>query len=318
MQHGLWTRSHSWRCPSQASRCASDILYWRFVNLQLQSHGCNCTLSEGTKTAHAIIVDSAPFYKKLSLELGGKNPNIIFDDADLSQAVPTSVRSSFANQGEICLCGSRLFVQKGIYDKFLEQFIAQAKQLKVHITRLSLSLLLGALTRTKYIQVGDPKEPSTNMGALVSKEHLEKIQYYVELAKEEGGKIVLGGDRPNLDGELKNGYYHNPTVIVGLPPSCRVQQEEIFGPVVTVTPFESEEEVIEWANCVKYGLSATVWTENLRKAHRVAQELKAGTVWINTWMKVYHKTQNTSVFDLSFRLMVFILTARLACAIWRS
>lgn len=254
----------------------------------------------------------------MSLELGGKNPNIIFDDADLSQAVPTSVRSSFANQGEICLCGSRLFVQKGIYDKFLEQFIAQAKQLKVHITRLSLSLLLGALTRTKYIQVGDPKEPSTNMGALVSKEHLEKIQYYVELAKEEGGKIVLGGDRPNLDGELKNGYYHNPTVIVGLPPSCRVQQEEIFGPVVTVTPFESEEEVIEWANCVKYGLSATVWTENLRKAHRVAQELKAGTVWINTWMKVYHKTQNTSVFDLSFRLMVFILTARLACAIWRS
>jgi len=144
------------------------------------------------------------------------------------------------------------------------------------------------------------------MGALVSKEHLEKIQYYVELAKEEGGKIVLGGDRPNLDGELKNGYYHNPTIIVGLSPSCRVQQEEIFGPVVTVTPFESEEEVIEWANCVKYGLSATVWTENLRKAHRVAQELKAGTVWINTWMKVNPKTPNASCLDLGFRLMVFI------------
>jgi len=117
---------------------------------------------------------------------------------------------------------------------------------------------------------------------------------------------VLGGDRPNLDGELKNGYYHNPTIIVGLSPSCRVQQEEIFGPVVTVTPFESEEEVIEWANCVKYGLSATVWTENLRKAHRVAQELKAGTVWINTWMKVNPKTPNASCLDLGFRLMVFI------------
>jgi len=217
----------------------------------------------GTKTAHAIIVDSAPFYKKLSLELGGKNPNIIFDDADLSQAVPTSVRSSFANQGEICLCGSRLYVQKGIYDKFLEQFVALAKQIKV----------------------GDPKDPSTNMGALISKEHLEKIQYYVELAKQEGGTVVLGGDRPELEGDLKGGYFHNPTIITGLPFSCRVQQEEIFGPVVTVTPFETEEEVIEWANSVKYGLAATIWTENVRRAHRVAQEVRAGTIWVNTWLK---------------------------------
>jgi len=217
----------------------------------------------GTKTAHAIIVDSAPFYKKLSLELGGKNPNIIFDDADLSQAVPTSVRSSFANQGEICLCGSRIFVQKGIYDKFIEQFIEQVKKIKV----------------------GDPKDASTTMGALISKEHLDKIKYYVDLAKEEGGQIAFGGSSPELEGELKHGYFYNPTIIVGLPPDCRVQQEEIFGPVVTITPFAEDEQVIEWANSVKYGLSATVWTENVRRAHKISHEIRAGTVWVNTWLK---------------------------------
>lgn len=124
------------------------------------------------------------------------------------------------------------------------------------------------------------------MGALISKEHLDKIKYYVDLAKEEGGQIVLGGSSPGLDGELNGGYFYNPTVIVGLPPDCRVQQEEIFGPVVTITPFAEEEEVIDWANSVKYGLSATVWTENLRRAHKISHEIKAGTVWVNTWLKV--------------------------------
>lgn len=217
----------------------------------------------GTKTAQHIITDSAPQYKKLGLELGGKNPNIIFDDADLTQAVPTSVRSSFANQGEICLCGSRIFVQKGIYDKFVQQFVEAAKQIKV----------------------GDPKDPSSTMGALVSQEHLAKVNYYIDLAREEGGSIALGGDKPQLPDELSKGYWLNPTIITNIPYTSRVQQEEIFGPVVTVTPFETEEEAIEMANSVEYGLASSVWTENLKRAHRVAQEIKSGTVWVNTWLK---------------------------------
>ncbi|KAL6077357.1 Aldehyde dehydrogenase 8 member A1 [Balamuthia mandrillaris] len=217
----------------------------------------------GTATAEQIIKDSAPHYKKLSLELGGKNPNIIFADADLTQCVPTSIRSSFANQGEICLCGSRIFVQRPIYEEFKEKFIQE----------------------TEKLVVGDPKDPKTNLGALISKEHLAKVQYYIELAKEEGGAIEAGGQPPSVDGELSGGYFLRPTVITGLPPTCRVQQEEIFGPVVTITPFDSEEEVIEMANGVRYGLSASLWTENVKRAHRVGQALKAGTVWVNTWLK---------------------------------
>jgi len=217
----------------------------------------------GTLTAQRIITDSARHYKKLSLELGGKNPNIIFDDADLSQAVPTSIRSSFANQGEICLCGSRIFVQKGIYDKFLAQFIEAASKIKV----------------------GDPNDRNSMMGALISEEHLVKVNYYIDLARQEGGSIVLGGDQPALSDEFRNGYWLNPTIITNIPYTSRVQQEEIFGPVVTITPFETDEEVIEMANSVEYGLASSVWTENLKRAHRVAQEIKSGTVWVNTWLK---------------------------------
>jgi aminomuconate-semialdehyde/2-hydroxymuconate-6-semialdehyde dehydrogenase len=218
----------------------------------------------GTQTGVHIIRDSAPHFKKLYLELGGKNPNIIFDDANLDECIPNTVRSSFSNQGEICLCGSRILVQEGIYQKFLDRFVAAAKKLVV----------------------GDPTQPSTNMGPLVSKEHYERVKYYVELGRQEGGQIVCGGDFPSgLKGsEFENGYFLNPTIITNLPATCRTQQEEIFGPVVGITTFKTEEEAIAIANGTPYGLASSLWTQDLTRAHRVAHQIDAGTVWINCWM----------------------------------
>ncbi|HKD16848.1 MAG TPA: aldehyde dehydrogenase [Thermoanaerobaculia bacterium] len=217
----------------------------------------------GTKTGADVMAHAGPLFKKVSLELGGKNPNIVFADADLEQAVATSIQSSFANQGEICLCGSRLFVEKPIYDEFLDRF-------------------LGA---TETLRIGDPLDASTDVGALVSEPHLRKVEGYVELAKEEGGDVLVGGKRPaNLPERVRGGYFLEPTVIAGLDCQRRVMQEEIFGPVVTVTPFESPEEAIAYANGTRYGLSASVWTRDLQKAHRVAAALESGTVWVNTWL----------------------------------
>ena len=216
----------------------------------------------GTKTAQTIVCDAAPYFKKMSLELGGKNANIIFDDANLDICIPTTVRSSFTNQGEVCLCGSRIFVQRGVYDTFLERFVEGVRKIKV----------------------GDPHAPDTDMGAINSKAHWEKVTSYVALAREEGGEIVCGGDVPKLSAELSGGYFLNPTVITGLTPSCRVMNEEIFGPVVTVTPFDTEEEVIAYANQTIYGLSATIWSTNVDRAHLVAQAMHAGIIWVNTWM----------------------------------
>lgn len=216
----------------------------------------------GTKTAETITRDAAPFFKKMSLELGGKNANIIFDDAPMDACLETTIRSSFTNQGEVCLCGSRIFVQRGVYDQFLEGFVARAAKMKV----------------------GDPHAPDTQMGAINSKGHLEKIKSYIQLAREEGGTVVLGGDSPELNNELSGGYFLNPTIITGLSPSCRVMNEEIFGPVVAVTPFDTEEEVIGYANQTSYGLSATIWSNNVDRAHLVAQAMHAGIIWVNTWM----------------------------------
>ena len=217
----------------------------------------------GTKTGADVMTHAGPLFKKVSLELGGKNPNIVFGDADLEQAVATSVQASFANQGEICLCGSRLFVEKAIYDEFLERFLAGTKKLKI----------------------GDPQDPSTDVGALISEPHRRKVEGYVQLAKEEGGAILTGGKRPsNLPERVQGGYFLEPTVITGLDCQKRCMQEEIFGPVVTVTPFDSPEEAISHANSTRYGLSASVWTRDLQKAHRVAAALESGTVWVNTWL----------------------------------
>lgn len=216
----------------------------------------------GTKTGEHLARTAAPMFKKLSLELGGKNPNIIFADCDLEKAVHTSLQSSFANQGQICLCGSRIFVERSIYDDFKRKF----------------------LTGLASWKVGDPMEDGVKLGALVSKPHLEKVLSYVQLAKDEGGRVVFGGERVTLEGRCADGYFMQPTVIEGLAYNCRTNMEEIFGPVVTLTPFDTEEEVLHMANATRYGLAATIWTENLGKAHRVAHGLKSGIVWINCWL----------------------------------
>jgi len=211
----------------------------------------------GTVTGAAVAANAAPRFKKISLELGGKNPNLIFADADLDDAVSTSIRSSFWNQGEICLCGSRIFVERAIHDVFVERLVAA----------------------TKKLRIGDPLDNASDIGALISDAHLRKVMGYIDLAKQEGGTIVAGGNRVD-----RTGYFVEPTIVTGLGCDCRVLQEEIFGPVVTITPFDYEEEAIRFANSTRYGLSATVWTRDLSRAHRVAAALDSGTVWINCWL----------------------------------
>jgi len=215
----------------------------------------------GTATGAHIAKVAAPMFKKLSLELGGKNPNIIFADCDYEDMLNTTVRSSFANQGQICLCGSRIFVEATIYEKFKTDFVKKVKALKV----------------------GHPSEANTNIGALVSKSHLEKVKHYIDIAKEENGTILCGGNDVIVKG-YENGYYLEPTVIEVPTDECRVNQEEIFGPVVTIIPFKSEKEALEMANKVKYGLSATLWTNDLKRTMRLSNQLQAGIVWVNTWM----------------------------------
>lgn len=215
-----------------------------------------------TRAGRDIARIAAPMFKKLSLELGGKNPNIIFADCNFDDMLETTIRSSFNNQGQICLCGSRILVEKTIYPRFLEAFTARVRQLKI----------------------GNPQATNTNIGAVVSKQHLEKILSYINLAQQEGGTLHYGGQQVVLDGESANGYYIQPTIITGLGPDCRTNQEEIFGPVVTLMPFEDEQEALEMANNSPYGLSATVWTQHLDRAHRFAEQLQAGIVWINCWM----------------------------------
>ncbi|MCH2046683.1 MAG: aldehyde dehydrogenase [Saprospiraceae bacterium] len=216
----------------------------------------------GTQTGATIAKLAAPMFKKLSLELGGKNPNIIFADCDYDKMLSTTLRSSFANQGQICLCGSRIFVERPIYEKFKKDFVQKAALLKV----------------------GDPKASDTKIGAVVSKPHQEKILSYIELAKEEGGTILLGGQQAKVGGECTEGYFVQPTIIEGLAHDCRTNQEEIFGPVVTIMPFDTEDEVLEYANSVRYGLSATVWTTNLNRATQFSQKLESGIVWVNCWL----------------------------------
>ncbi len=214
-----------------------------------------------TKVGQHIASCAGPQFKKVSLEMGGKNPNIVFADSDFDEALESTVRSSFSNQGQICLCGSRILIEKSIYNRFVEALVE----------------------KTRALVVGHPMDPKTDVGAVVSKDHFEKISQHIDIARREGGRILCGGGPANVRG-YENGFYIAPTIIEGLAPGCITNQEEIFGPVVTVAPFVDESEAIEMANSTRYGLSATVWTANLSRSHRMARALKAGIVWVNTWM----------------------------------
>ncbi|MEK7730033.1 MAG: aldehyde dehydrogenase [candidate division KSB1 bacterium] len=215
-----------------------------------------------TGTGAEIARVAAPLFKKLSLEMGGKNPNLVFADCKYDEMLATALRSSFSNQGQICLCGSRIFVERPLYEKFKTDFVAA----------------------TQALRCGDPMSESTQLGAVVSEAHLQKILFYIALAQEESGKILCGGQRAELTGRCHKGWFIAPTIIENLSPECRTNQEEIFGPVVTMMPFDDEEEVLRYANGTSYGLAATIWTENLSRAHRLANRIQSGIVWINCWM----------------------------------
>ncbi|MFK8011455.1 MAG: aldehyde dehydrogenase [Marinicellaceae bacterium] len=216
----------------------------------------------GTATGAHIAKSTAGLFKKLSLELGGKNPTLVFADCDFEETVSEVVRAAFSNQGQICLCGSRIYIEQSIYAKFKKTFVQKVKE----------------------IVIGDPLKQDTQHGALVSKEHMQKVLSYIDLAKSEGGKILTGGKQIHLQGRCANGFFVAPTVIENLDNNCRTNQEEIFGPVCTIMPFDSDEQALELANGTEYGLAASVWTNDLKRAHLMAKNIEAGIVWINCWL----------------------------------
>ena len=215
-----------------------------------------------THTGRAIASVAAPAFKKISLEMGGKNPVLVFADCDFERMMETTIRSSFSNQGEICLCGSRIFVEDSLYERFRDEFVK----------------------RTANLVVGDPMNLDSDLGAIVSKEHLEKIESYVALAREEGGTVLTGGEVSSPGGRVKDGWFFQPTVVEGLPNKCRTNQEEIFGPVVTIAPFRDADEALSLANDSVYGLASVIWTSDLNRAHVLAENIHSGIVWVNCWM----------------------------------
>ncbi|WP_203362877.1 aldehyde dehydrogenase [Bacillus sp. REN10] len=214
-----------------------------------------------TATGKAIMKNGADSLKKVAFELGGKAANIVFEDADLDKAIPVSIQAAFLNSGQVCLAGSRILVQRSIFKEFVDRFKEAALALKV----------------------GDPQEADTNMGPVVSEEHYRKVTSYLEIAEEENSELVCGGARPELPDYLKDGYYLEPTVYIQENPQARICQEEIFGPIVTLIPFDTEEEALEIANNTDYGLNGVVWTDNLQRAHRISHHVRAGTIWVNCW-----------------------------------
>jgi len=216
----------------------------------------------GTKTGAAIASQVAGQFKKLSLELGGKNPALIFADCDFNKTVDEVFRASFANQGQICLCSSRLYIERSIYDKFKNALVAKVQTLTPQ----------------------DPLLEKAQMGAIVSEDHLAKIKHYITLAKQTGGTVLCGGEQVQLEGRCAQGYFLQPTIIEGLDNNAQCNTEEIFGPVITLQAFDNDEQALALANDSTYGLAATVWTNNLTRAHRFAEQLQTGIVWINCWL----------------------------------
>jgi aminomuconate-semialdehyde/2-hydroxymuconate-6-semialdehyde dehydrogenase len=215
-----------------------------------------------TAVGRAIAAHCGPALKKASLELGGKNPTLVFADAPRERLLDTVLRSAFQNSGQICLCGSRLLIERRYYEEFRDAFVARARAL----------------------QVGDPLDPETRIGPLVSRAHFEKVMGCIERARAEGGEILCGGDAVRPAGRCAGGWFVSPTVIEGLGPDCRSNTEEIFGPVVTLQAFDDEEHALALANATPYGLAASLWTSDLRRAHQLAARVDAGIVWINTWL----------------------------------
>lgn len=216
----------------------------------------------GTSTGAHIAATAAPIFKKLSLELGGKNAFIIFEDADFDRVLSEAVRASFSNQGQICLCGSRIIVQESIFEKFTAAFVEKVKQLRI----------------------GDPQNEDTQIGALVSEAHFQKVSSYIALAQSEGGKILTGGNSVKLSGRCSDGWFLEPTVISGLAQNCRTNQEEIFGPVVTIQAFRDEAEALALTNDTQYGLATSLWTRDLSRTHRLSASIQSGIVWVNCWL----------------------------------
>jgi aminomuconate-semialdehyde/2-hydroxymuconate-6-semialdehyde dehydrogenase len=217
-----------------------------------------------TRTGSAIAASAGPKFKKLSLEMGGKNPTVVFADWDASAVNwNTLVRSAFSNQGQICLCGSRLLIERSIYEDFKKTFVE----------------------KTRALRIGDPTDPSNDLGAVVSRAHFDKIMGHIALAREEGGTVLCGGNAVKVDGRCANGWFIAPTVVEGLNADCRTNREEIFGPVVTLIPFDGDDDAVTLANATDYGLAASIWTTSLNRAHRVAARLESGIVWINCWMR---------------------------------
>jgi aminomuconate-semialdehyde/2-hydroxymuconate-6-semialdehyde dehydrogenase len=215
-----------------------------------------------TRAGERIASLAAPKFKKLSLELGGKNPNIIFADCNWEKMMNTTLQSSFSNQGQICLCGSRILIEESVYEKFKAEFVE----------------------RVKKLTVGDPLDANSKQGAIVSQLHFGKIMRCIETAKHEGGKILCGGNSIKLEGRCVYGYFIQPTVIEGLGCNCQTNMEEIFGPVVTLQSFKTEEEALQLANTSDYGLAATIWTQDISKANRVAAKVESGIIWVNCWL----------------------------------
>ncbi len=216
----------------------------------------------GTSTGAHIAKSTSGMFKKLSLELGGKNPTVVFADCDFDDMLETVVKAAFSNQGQICLCGSRIYIERPIYEQFKSAFVEKVEEIKI----------------------GDPLEKDTQHGALVSEDHMNKILSYIELAKSEGGKILTGGKQVHLEGRCAYGYFVAPTVIENLGNNCRTNQEEIFGPVCTIIPFDTDQQALELANGSQYGLASSIWTNDLKRAHRMAKNIEAGIVWINCWL----------------------------------